>query len=150
MMGLTISPGRKQELLDASVDAGPNEGLVQIDLRFGLSCLCAGLLGREEGGDADRRGLLCSIGGIERALPTRKQHLELLDVPLRDDAGIALLQLALDVELIGGLLIVALGLLDLPFRLENVRLRRQHGGIDFGDLASWRSAATPPAWNCPA
>ena len=68
-------------------------------------------------------------------MTARLQHLKLFDVTLRDDAGIALLQVSLGVQLIRSLLKIALGLLDLPFRLENVRLRDQHRGIDFGNLA---------------
>ena len=71
-------------------------------------------------------------------MTAREQHLELFDVTLRDDAGIASLQFALGVQFIRGLLIVALGLLDLSFRLENIRLRGQHGGIDLGNLAPRR------------
>ena len=71
----------------------------------------------------------------ERPGGPRRQHLEFFDVTLRNDAGIALLEVPLGVELVGCLLIVAFCLLNLPFRLKNIRLRRQHGGIDFGDLA---------------
>ena len=44
--GIDDIPRPQQELLDTSIDAGPDEGLVQIDLRFGLGGLGAGLLGR--------------------------------------------------------------------------------------------------------
>ena len=68
-------------------------------------------------------------------MTAREQHLQLFDVTLRDDAGIASLEVALDVQLIRRLLIIALCLLDLCIRLKDIRLRRQQSGIDFGNLA---------------
>jgi len=56
-------------------------------------------------------------------LTAREQHLELFDVALRDDAGIAFLEFALGVELIRSLLIGALCFRDLPVGFQDVRLR---------------------------
>src|SRR6476646_9468016 len=73
--------------------------------------------------------------GVEGALATRNGHLQLFDVALRNNAGIALLQFAFGVEFVLRLLQRAFCLLKLTFRLLDIGLRRQHGGIDFGDLA---------------
>ena len=76
--------------------------------------------------------------GVEGALPTRDGHLQLFDVALRNNAGIAPLQFALGVEFVRCLLQRAFCLLKLAFRLHDIGLRRHHGGIDFGDLALGR------------
>jgi hypothetical protein len=69
-------------------------------------------------------------------LPPGRQHFQLLDVSLRDDTGISFLQLALDVKIVGRLLIGALGFLDLAVGFDDVRLRRHQRGVDLGDLAA--------------
>ena len=56
----------QEELLDAPVDTGPDEGLVQIDLCFGLGGLGAGFFGRQQSADAYRRGLFCRRCGVGR------------------------------------------------------------------------------------
>ncbi len=61
-----------------------------------------------------------------------------LDVALRHDTGIALLQLALHIQFVGRLLQRALGFLKLAFRLQDIGLRRQLGGVDLRDLAPGR------------
>ena len=128
----------QRKLLDAAIDPRTNGGLVQIDLRFSLRGLCACLLRRKKRGHADGRGLFRRRCRIQPALAAREQHLELFDITLRDDAGVAFLQLALHVQFVRRLLIVALGLRDLSLRLENIGLCGQHGGIDFGNLAPSR------------
>ena len=55
---------------------------------------------------------------------------------MRDDTGISFLQLALDVKIVGRLLIGALGFLDLAVGFDDVRLRRHQRGVDLGDLAA--------------
>ena len=50
----------------------------------------------------------CGGRAIDTGLPLINQHLQLLDVALRHDAGVATLQLALDVEFVLGLLKVLL------------------------------------------
>ena len=47
MIWATRSPGADQELLDASVDAGAHEGLVELDLRLVPLGFGSGLLGRQ-------------------------------------------------------------------------------------------------------
>ena len=54
---------------------------------------------------------------------------------MRHDAGIALLQLALHIQFVGRLLQRALGFLKLAFRLQNIGLRSQLGGVDLRNLA---------------
>jgi hypothetical protein len=76
--------------------------------------------------------------GVKGALATRNGHTELLDVALRHDSRVALLQFAFGVEFVLRLLQRALCLLKLAFRLHDIGLRRHHGGIDFGDLAFGR------------
>ncbi len=125
----------QSELLDPPVDAGANEGLVQIDLRFGQRRLCACLLRRQQRAQPRHRRLFGSGRSVEGALTARNGHTELFDVALRNDSGVALLQFAFGVEFVLRLLQRAFCLLKLAFRLHDIGLRRQHGGIDFGDLA---------------
>ena len=79
-----------------------------------------------------------AVAASTRALAAGDGHFEFLDVALRHDAGITLLQLALGIEFVGRLLQRALGFLKLAFRLQNIGLRRQLGGVDLGDLAPGR------------
>ena len=82
--------------------------------------------------------MLRSVHGIDRTLAAGDSHLELFDVALRHDAGVALLQLALDVQFVLRLFQPALCFLELAFRLQNIGLRRQHRSVDFSDLALGR------------
>ena len=94
----------QEELLDAPIDAGANVGLVQIHLRFGERRLRACFLRRQQRTHPYHRGLLRSGHGIQSALTARDSHLELFNIALRHNARVALLQLALDVELVRSLL----------------------------------------------
>ena len=126
----------QSELLDPPVDTGANKGLVQIDLRFGQRRLCACLLGRQQGGHADHRGLLGSVRGIERALPTRERPPASFSISRCGTMpGLRFCSSRLTSSSSLACCSVALGFLNLAFRLQNVGLRRQHRGIDFGDLA---------------
>jgi len=120
------------------IPAGRNKGLVQIHL-----CLCqcrfgACLFRRQERRNPRDRGLLGCHCDVDSGLTLIHQHLQLFDVALRHDPGIATLQFALHIQLVPGLLMRALRFLDLGFRLCDVCFSRQHRGIDFGDLALGR------------
>jgi hypothetical protein len=128
----------QRELLHAPINSRTNVGPVQIHLRFGHRRLRACPLRGKKSAHAAHRGLFRSRCGIKGALTAREQHLELFDVTLRDNAGIAFLEFALGVQLIRSPLVGSLCFLDLSIRLENIRLRRQQGGIDFGNLAPGR------------
>ena len=72
--------------------------------------------------------------GVDGPLTTSYGHLEFFNVALWHNARIALLQFAFGVDFIRSLLQGAFCFLELAFRLKNIGLRRQHGGIDFGDF----------------
>src|SRR5881628_453109 len=116
IIGLTISPG-----LSANCSTRPSTP-ARITVLSRSTCASA----------SAASALAFSAG---RSALSRVVHFELFDVALRNNAGVALLQFAFGVEFVGCLLQRAFGLLKLAFRLHDVGLRRQHGGIDFGDLA---------------
>src|SRR6516225_475648 len=80
-------------------------------------------------------GFTTSPGRINRGLPSVSKNLQLVDVALRDDPRIAPLQLFLHLQLILGLLIVALRLLQLSLCLGDVHACGDERGINLGYFA---------------
>ena len=81
---------------------------------------------------------MAALTAASRALPPVDENLQLFDVPLRNDTGVAPLQLGLHIHLILSLLKRTLRLLDLAFRFHHIRLCSDQRRIDFGDLAPGR------------
>jgi len=67
--------------------------------------------------------VFCSSGGSDRAFAAFHGNLKLLDIAARDDTRVAPLQLLLGLQLVQGLLVGALGLLNLAFSLHDIDLR---------------------------
>ena len=138
IIGLTTSPGRSKNCSTRPSTPARTKVLSRSTCASRQRRLGTCLLGREKRAHAHRGGLFCGRCGIDGALTAGDGHLEFLDVALRHDAGIALLQLALHIQFVGRLLQRALGFLKLAFRLQDIGLRRQLGGVDLGDLAPGR------------
>ena len=77
-------------------------------------------------GDLRLGTLFSGCGRRNRAFAALDGDLKLLDIPARHNARVAPLQLLFGLQFINGLLVGALGLLDLAFRLHDVRARDHH------------------------
>ena len=128
----------KEELLHAPVYAGPDEGLVILDLRLRQCGFRTCLLGRQKGRDAQLGGLFRGVGRVQRSLAPIDHDLQLFDIPLRHDPRVAPLQFALRLQFILCLLNGALRLLNLAFRFQHVRFCSDQRSVDFGDLPPGR------------
>src|SRR4051812_47309361 len=124
------------ELLHLPADASPDDRLGQIRFGLGQRGFGARLFGWKEGGDLRLSTLSGRSGRSNRALAAFYGDLKLLDVPASHDAGVAPLQLLFGLQFINGLLVGALGLLDLAFRRHNVSARNHQRGVNLGNLAT--------------
>ena len=131
-----MSPTRRRELLHLPADASPDDGLRLICFGLGQRGFGARLFGWKEGGDLRLGTLFGGRGRRNRAFAALDGDLKLLDIPARHNARVAPLQLLFGLQFINGLLVGALGLLDLAFRRHDVSARDHQRGIDLGDLAT--------------
>src|SRR5262249_35988120 len=99
-------------------------------------CLSAGLRSWQKRRDTLLGVLFCRSRRIDSAQLSLSTDLESLDFAECHVARVASLQLALGLELIEGLLVLALGLLDLAVRLRDIGLGHDHFGVGFRNLAA--------------
>ena len=125
----------QRELLHAPAHAGTDNRLVQLHLGLGQRSFGAGLLGWEKRRNPRLYGLSCSRGGSDPTQAAFDKKLKLLDFALRDDTRIAFLQLLLGLQFVHGLLVRALGLLDLAFSLQEIGPRHHQVRLDLRNLA---------------
>jgi hypothetical protein len=93
-------------------------------------------LRRQKRRDPRLDGLSCRGCRSDRAFAAFDGHLELLDLALRNDPRVPLLELHLGFEFVQRHLIRTLGLLKLSFGLQDIGLCHHHVGLDFRDPAA--------------
>ena len=136
MNGLTMSPTRKRELLHPPVHAGADDGLVEIHLGLGQRGFGAGLFGGKKRGDPRLGASLAAVAAAIAPWRPSTATCSLLDVPRGDGARVAPIDLLLGLQFVHGLLVGALGLLDLAFGRHDIRSRDHQRRLDLGDLAA--------------
>ena len=98
--------------------------------------LCTGFFGRKQGRDPLLDALFRSDGGVDCAELALRAFLKPLDLAERHVAWITPIQLLLGFQFVQGLLVIALGLLELPFSLYDIHASHGHLGVDFRNLAA--------------
>ena len=135
MNGLTISPTRSANC--STRPFTPARTTVLSSSTWAWASAASALAFWAGRSDEIRASAACfaAVAAAIAAQAAFDKNLELLDFALRDDTRIASLQLLLGLQFVHGLLVRALGLLDLAFSLQEIGLRHHQLRLDLRNLA---------------